>query len=320
MRPDLRDPDLSVIRASRAGSCPRQLYYQAWGTGGLPPWEGMERAFAEGNLHEESILEWAVNNIPGGPWLLSGEQKELQIDGWLPGHIDGLAHNGNQTILLEAKCLARRAFQELRERGVRESHPQYYTQMQLYMFGLNEIPVAVSDAYIIVRNKETPRTRLWDHHYERVPFDASFARKVIHNMEVLVDNIQDRNIPDRSYHPDNDWNCRPPWCSYSLLCYPDWRKDKPEALPLDEAASVVEEYMALDDEIKSLSKQRDELKAQISALAEKGAFRAGGWQVSYTERRREAFDTKAARDVLSTEDLARLLKVTTFNQLTIKEA
>jgi len=42
--------------------------------------------------------------------------------------------------------------------------------------------------------------------------------------------------------------------------------------------------------------------------------------VSYTERRREVFDTKAARDVLSTEDLARLLKVTTFNQLTIKEA
>ena len=121
MRPDLRDPDLSVIRASRAGSCPRQLYYEAWGFDGLPPWEGMTRAFAEGNLHEDSILEWACENIPGGPWLLTNQQKELMIDGWLPGHIDGLASNIGRTILLEAKCLARRAFQELRENGVQDA-------------------------------------------------------------------------------------------------------------------------------------------------------------------------------------------------------
>lgn len=312
-------PDLSVIRASRAGSCPRQLYYEAWGFDGLPPWEGMKRAFAEGNLHEDSILEWACENIPGGPWLLTNQQKELMIDGWLPGHIDGLASNIGRTILLEAKCLARRAFQELRENGVQDAQPQYYTQMQLYLYGLNECGFTVPAAYIVARNKETPRTRIWDHHYERVPVNLPYGARVASDMKRLIQQIQNKEEPPAAYHPDQDWNCRPPWCPYTYHCYPDYEKDVPEVTNKDELKLIVEEYMGLDEDIKELSKRRDELKAQIGSMAKQGDFRAGRWRIGYTERRRESFDGRTAREVLPVETLSKLLKVTTYQQLSIKE-
>ena len=99
---------MTHIRISQAGACPRRLQLEAWGVDGLPPWEGSERAFAEGNLHESSILEWAAQNLPGGPYALSDQQREVVFKDEdciiAVGHIDAIATNdAGKKVLLEAK-------------------------------------------------------------------------------------------------------------------------------------------------------------------------------------------------------------------------
>ena len=87
-----------MIRISQAGACPRRIQLEAWGVEGEPLWEGSERAFAEGNLHEADILRWASKNLPGGPYKLfktGDEQIEVKIYKndrvILTGHPDGIA-------------------------------------------------------------------------------------------------------------------------------------------------------------------------------------------------------------------------------------
>lgn len=181
---------MTYIRISQAGSCPRRLQLEAWGVEGLLPWEGSERAFAEGNLHEPSILEWAEQNLPGGPYSIEERQKEVYLDNFLVGHIDGLGRPIDKSFasfLVEAKCLAARGFQELREKGVREAHPQYYTQVQLYLAATN-----LDTAYLVARNKETPRNRMWDMHYEEIVRDPAFVVSEIMRLKELICKIEER--------------------------------------------------------------------------------------------------------------------------------
>jgi len=196
---------VAYIRISQAGACPRRLQLEAWGVEGLPLWEGSERAFAEGNLHEPSILEWAEQNLPGGPYSIEERQKEVYLDNFLVGHIDGLGRPIDKSFasfLVEAKCLAARGFQELREKGVREAHPQYYTQVQLYLaaIGLNR-------AYLVARNKETPRNRMWDMHYEEIVHDPAFVTAEIARLKKLIAKIEAHEDIDSPYNPQDNWQC-----------------------------------------------------------------------------------------------------------------
>lgn len=311
---------MTHIRISQAGSCPRRLQLEAWGVDGLPPWEGSERAFAEGNLHEQSILEWAAQNLPGGPYVLSDQQKEVVLidDGKKPvvvGHIDAIGTNsGEYRVLIEAKCLAARGFQELRQKGVQEAHPQYYTQVQLYLAatGLNR-------AYLVARNKETPRNRMWDMHFEAIARDPAFVVAEIMRLKDLIQKIERHEEIDPPYTPDTAWNCRPPWCPYTYHCHPDYRKSKPEVTDRSDLVATVEMLQELNEEIRALEAFRDEVKTKLLEEVNGGPVQAGRWLVQVLERRSERFDTKAARKELPADLLAKLLKVSTYRMLDVKE-
>ena len=311
---------MTHIRISQAGSCPRRLQLEAWGVEGLPPWEGSERAFAEGNLHEQSILEWAAHNLPGGPYTLVDQQKEVVImdDGQKPvvvGHIDAVATNRAESVLLEAKCLAARGFQELREKGVKEAHPQYYTQVQLYLAaaGLNR-------GYLVARNKETPRNRMWDMHYEEIIRDPAFVVAEIMRLKELIEKIEAHEDIDPPYTPETSWRCSPPWCPYTYHCHPEYQKAKAEVTDRSDLVTTVEMLQELNEEIKALEAFRDEIKAKLLEEANGGPVQAGRWLVQVLERRSERFDTKAARKELPADVLAKLLKVSTYKVLDVKEA
>jgi len=214
-----------AIRISSAGACPRRIQLEAWEVEGLPPWEGSERAFAEGNMHEQSILEWACENLPNGPYVLHSQQKEVTIfyhdKELLVGHIDGLAtNNEGVTVLLEAKALAKRAFTEIREKGLREAHPQYFTQVQLYLYALG-----LEKGYLIARNKDTPKTRFWDHHIEEVVYDAEFVEAELKRLEELVIKIEQGVEIEPPFNPEDNWQCRQPWCPYTEKCFPEYYKN-----------------------------------------------------------------------------------------------
>ncbi len=304
-----------MIRISQAGQCPRRIQLQAWGVKGAPPWEGMERAFAEGNLHEESILEWACENLPGGPYELADEQWEVVLaDGLLVGHIDGIGVSGDSRILLEAKCLAKRGFQELREKGVQVAQPQYYAQVQLYLAG-----TGLDMGYIVARNKETPKTRIWDMHYELIEADPEYVAAKIEELAAVQAAIDSREDIIPPYHPEEHWQCRPPWCEYSHLCHPDWNKPVEKALPKEELAPAIEEYQELSEQIKELTEQRNELRDALLASAGEHPIKAGRWLVEVQERRSERFDIKRARKELEPEFLQQFLNISTYKTLCIRE-
>lgn len=304
-----------MIRISQAGQCPRRIQLQAWGVKGAPPWEGQERAFAEGNLHENSILEWACENLPGGPYKYSDDQLEVTLaDGLLVGHIDGIGTNGDNRILLEAKCLARRGFQELREKGVKEAFPQYYTQVQLYLAG-----TGLDMGYLVARNKETPRNRMWDMYYELIEADPVFVADTVGELIRIQVAIGKRIEIEPPYTPEDNWQCRPPWCEYSHLCHPDWNKPVEKALPKEELAPMVEEYQELQNQIKELTEQRNELRDALMATVKDNAIKAGRWLVEAQERRSERFDIKRARKELEPEFLQQFLNISTYKILCIRE-
>jgi len=199
---------MTYIRISQAGACPRRLQLEAWGVEGLPPWEGAERAFAEGNLHEPSILEWAAQNLPGGPYVLTDQQKEVVFKDEdciiAVGHIDAIAvNNAGEKVLLEAKCLSNRGFQELREKGVQEAHPQYWTQVQLYLAA-----TGLEKAYLVARNKETPRNRMWDMYYESILLEnEKYFWYEACRLKELIGMIEHRLDIDPPYNPQDNWQC-----------------------------------------------------------------------------------------------------------------
>jgi len=314
---------MTYIRISQAGACPRRLQLEAWGVQGLPPWEGSERAFAEGNLHEPSILEWAAQNLPGGPYNLFCQQTEVKLlDGEnliAVGHIDAVGapkdNHKVENILIEAKCLAARGFQELREKGVQVAHRQYYVQVQLYLAA-----TGLDVAYLVARNKETPRNRLWDHYYERIERSDKFVQEEIAFLKDLIAAIDEKREIPPPYTPDTAWNCKPPWCPYTYHCHPDYRKTKTEVTDRSDLVVTVEMLQELNEEIKALEAFRDEVKAKLLEEVSGGPVQAGRWLVQVLERRSERFDAKAARKELPADVLAKLLKVSTYRVLDVKEA
>lgn len=313
---------MSHIRVSSAGSCPRRVQYEAWGIVGLPPWEGTERAFEEGNIHEASILRWAAENLPGAPYVIHDEQKEVSIfygeRELLRGHIDGLAtNNAGETVLVEAKALARRSFEEIRKNGLKQAHPQYFLQVQLYLYGLG-----LERGYLIARNKETPKTRYWDHHFEEVIFDKEYVEAELERLNELLDKIELNEEIPAPFNPENDWQCRLPWCPYVNICYPEYYEQatKPKRLPkMEDLREIVEEYVELGEEINELSKRRDELKDIILGSVGDKPVIAGKYKVSVKERMSERIDTKAVRELVPAEMLQNLIKVTTSKILEVRE-
>lgn len=316
----LASSDKTYIRISQAGACPRRIQLEAWGVEGLPPWEGSERAFAEGNLHEPSILEWAAQNLPAGPYTLSDQQKEVVFKDEdcviAVGHIDAIGTNSaGAKVLLEAKCLSNRGFQELREKGVQEAHPQYWTQVQLYLAA-----TGLEKAYLVARNKETPRNRMWDMYYESILLENErYFWNETCRLKELAGMIEHRLDIDPPYNPQDNWQCRPPWCPYTYHCHPDYRKAKTEVTDRSDLIATVEMLQELNDEIKALEAFRDEVKTKLIQEAEAGPVQAGRWLVKVIERRSERFDTKLARKELPADVLSKLLKVSTYRVLDVKE-
>lgn len=320
-----------TIRISQAGGCPRRIALEARGVQGLPISPATQRAFDEGNLHEASILEWAAANLPEGPYQLLSTQTEVTIPRTpLIGHVDaklwpvsGYA-GGASLVIAEAKCLAARAFQELRAKGCRESHPQYFTQVQLYRHTY-ELPgrdISIGQrSFLIARNKNTPATRQWDHHYEEVVYDPDFCKAEVDRLCELaeaIDRGDDIPVPE-GWSPDTEWHCRVRWCPFGYVCHPDYQRKLAEIVQKDDLADVVEQYQGLGEQIGELTAAHDELKERLLASVDDAPVQAGNWLLRAQNRRTERFDTRAARQTLDAATLAKLLTVTTSRQLKIEE-
>lgn len=314
---------MRTYRASQIGACKRRLQLEAWGVEGLPTWEGTERAFYDGHMHELSIVEWAVS-YKGEGWKAICKQKEILVaegDGWqIVGHIDAiLTKKGEERVLLECKALNKRAFQEFRERGVSSSQPQYLAQVQAYLHGLQALRhLRTAHALIITRNKETPRSRLYDHAVEAVEYDPDFASSLIGEVEALHHSIEKGEEIPPPYNPQDDWQCRPPWCPYTFVCWPEWRRERNRTRDASAFSELLEERQELKAQAEEISERLEEIDAALKESLEDGDYVAGRWALKLQTRRSERVDGNAVRKLVSPELLPKLIKVSEYRVLTIR--
>ena len=162
---------------------------------------------------------------------------------------------------------------------------------------------------------------MWDMYYESILIENErYFWNEACRLKELIGMIEHRMDIDPPYNPQENWQCKPPWCPYTYHCHPDYRRAKAEVTDRSDLVTTVEMLQELNEEIKALEAFRDEIKAKLLEEVNGGPVQAGRWLVQVLERRSERFDTKAARKELPADVLAKLLKVSTYRVLNVKEA
>lgn len=153
--------------------CPRYLWLMFhWAVREFFPGR-MLRLFDRGQKEEERFTD-DLKRIGCIVTHTGNEQMEVASGGWVKGHMDGIIECGlpeapKKRHILECKTHSDKSFEDLKKRGVKESKPQHWAQMQCYMY-LSKIDRAL---YLAV-NKNTDEL-----YAERVHMDEEAAKYLI---------------------------------------------------------------------------------------------------------------------------------------------
>lgn len=119
--------------------CKRELFYGfRWAV--RRKFEGrMLRLFNRGHLEEFRFEEW-IKGISDNFWPLDPRTNEQirvsDLFGYFGGSLDGVARNVAGYVgdfLVEMKTHSLKSFEKLQLSGVKESKPEHYSQMQIYL-------------------------------------------------------------------------------------------------------------------------------------------------------------------------------------------
>lgn len=139
----------------------------------------------------------------------SGNQIAVHAhDGHFSGSVDGIGRGFEEApkswAVLECKTHNTKSFADLQKKGVRESKPQHYAQMQTYM-GLLQIDRAM----YLAQCKDTD-----DIHSEWVHFDEDVFKNYIDRAKRLIES----STPPGKLSEDPSWyECK--WCDYYEHCH-----------------------------------------------------------------------------------------------------
>lgn len=208
------------LGASRIGEpCVRRLVYEVSHT---PPDPGKDlggrslRIFAAGHLFEDLAIRWLRK---AGFDLRTQSQSGGQFgfeaaDGRIRGHVDGVIVDGPDVgmawpVLWEHKALKASSWTDTVRKGVQQSKPIYFGQMQIYMAYLG-----LGSALFTALNKDTCEL-----YHEHVPFDPAAAQalsdKAVH---VLRAAAAGDLLPRIASSPDF-FVCR--FCPFATRCWED---------------------------------------------------------------------------------------------------
>ena len=127
------------------------------------------RLFRRGHLEEPQI----ISDLRSIGIDIDGSQDHVDFGSHVSGSVDGVIHHGvptaeNTPHVAEFKTHSKKSFTDLKK-GVQESKPMHYVQMQVYMLGLK-----LKRALYVAVCKDD------DHmHTERVRFDIDVAKKAV---------------------------------------------------------------------------------------------------------------------------------------------
>jgi hypothetical protein len=166
----------------------------------------LRRLFKRGHREEKHIIE-ELERVGIRCW---GDQIEL-IDstGHVKGHNDGIGIGFPEAPktehLLEFKTMACKKFEGLVKKGVRESFPKYFVQMQLYMRMLK-----LTRAMFIAVNKNND-----EYHTERVRLDKGLADDYLLRGGLIVR----AEIPETRKYKSSYYECK--FCAARHICSGD---------------------------------------------------------------------------------------------------
>lgn len=213
-----RQPLRDYLGASRIGEpCARKLVYEITHTDkdeGKAFAGVLLRIFDAGHQFEALTIRWLrAAGFDLRTHNRAGEQFGFSVAGGrLRGHIDGVIVAGPEIgvawpALWEHKALNARSWSDLVKRGVRDSKPIYYAQVQLYMAYL-----AVAATVFTAMNKDTQEL-----HHEIVPFQPSAAQPLSDKAVDILRAADAGELPPRIAGVADFYLCRR--CEYARRCW-----------------------------------------------------------------------------------------------------
>ena len=287
------------LRSSNIGHCARKWGYDQLGT--EAEWDtepdSEPQLLMDGWWHEYEVKHRLLQR---GVEFEAGLEEEITIvfklgNDWLiPGHLDGVVtvpvglDIPQGRYVLEVKSMGG-AFWQFIKKGLRQSHPHYFDQVQSYLgsFGVTSIIAASSTNTLL-----DPIRRWLATKYEEIDYadgipsqtlvvvkdrsQAGLRMEIIDRDETAIDTLRRRwvaarrkveqgELPQRHWDDPNNWECRR--CPFKVQCWEMAQQESPENV---EAITDAELLEAADlwVEGKRLEKQSEELLDRARPILE----------------------------------------------------
>lgn len=207
------EPHGVFLRPSGLGNeCDRALWYAfRWASQpeAFPP--RILRIFQNGHDREARIVEMlkgAGIDVQDRDPETGKQWRAVLIPGLCEGSCDGVAMNVPEAPktahLVEIKTMSKARWEAWRRKGVRESDPKYYVQIQLYMHGLG-----LTRCLFVAENQDSKEIEA-----ERIAYDPAFALAQVERARRIA--FAENPPPRVSDDPDN-WLCRK--CPSRAVCH-----------------------------------------------------------------------------------------------------
>lgn len=173
----------------------------------------MLRLFDRGHKEEDRFIEW-LEDVCENVWALdpnTGEQIRIsEFEGHFGGSLDGVIRNPagiKGDFLAEFKTHNDKSFKKLVLNGVKESKPEHYTQMQVYLYYKSKL----QGAFYFAINKNDDSL-----HIEYVERDEEHAKENMHKASRILKSEQ----PPEPFNGASEYNfyCDK-FCDFTELCY-----------------------------------------------------------------------------------------------------
>jgi hypothetical protein len=209
------EPPRKYLGASQIGTkCVRRLFYDFRWCGGEKFDGRMLRLFARGNREEVEMVKLLRGIGLDVHTPNEGNKKDFQffdLSQHFSGTCDGVVSTdviGNgaelEYAILEGKTYATERFKKLKQTGVKESDPIYFSQLQVYMGELK-----LSWAMFFAVCKETDEIFI-----QWVPFDQTHFEVCLNKAELVINS----ESPPPKYSTDpQSFTCR--YCPHNQICH-----------------------------------------------------------------------------------------------------
>jgi len=334
-------------RPSMAGPerCLRQLCYMAQGLKGSAMDDRMVVVLDDSSWHEELTADWLRKTA----FQLHSQQMAFDCGAVVhngrpfvvKGHIDGILTDlSGIDRLWEHKALNHFTFQ----RYLGGQYPlDYLTQCALYLVGLQKIQPEISEAVLLIKNKNTSAYLEFLLSYDSTN-DVMKVREIIcsdgtrrggdvflnlyrdafERFRRIERHGQERLLPERQYDL-GDWHCE--YCPYGALCWWNYEEEFGRLIQGAELegdiAQVAAEYREVSCRVKGMERRQKELRdAMKKGLKTAGVSKgtAGGLFVSLTLQKRMAIDESLIpAEILQAAKKEKLMEVITIKKIRKKE-